>query len=641
MVAQKIGMPGRRTIVSLALLGFALVATITVAFFERDRPVTSALLFPARGDSLTRLEIGSPGGKTILERAPDRWNFVKPVQDWANELEMRDVVDGLCHLPVRETIADGEVKDSVLGLSSSKAISLKLDFFDGIKETERLLFGRAGPFENTVYARLEGHPERNGVHLVETPLRPLLLAPGEKLRERRLLTFPPTAVRSYTFRQGGLDLELTRSDDEPRWFLTRPIQCRANDDIAYALLEELAGMTASAFIEDRALPAGGQVNQAAATFVIQPRQGKPVQLTLESKVVKAKATMLAHIAGRTTVLDIPDDLVSRLPRALEQFRFPNLLEFNKDTVAKIVIESRDDPTVQLQSDGRRWNLLNGGQSRPANEERIKRMLDALLAEPVLDFRSNSLADLGRFGLDRPDLRVSIVTSSIDAEVYEAYQRDLAKARFEGRDPATIPSPQVKVKQHALAFRVGPDGILNVNQAGTPFIYGIDPALLDSSIPTHPLKWRDSQILAFSLFEVRGIEIAETGMPEVKLTYDYLQNAWSASWGGNQADDKIDTRRAELLVGTLGNLTTRDFLTSRSDALQALRNPSCVVRLRTAARPGDPETERILRLAAAVRGADVEFYYGQFDGDPDVFVLDAEAYGRIVTPVVRIAAATGV
>jgi len=143
-----------------------------------------------------------------------------------------------------------------------------------------------------------------------------------------------------------------------------------------------------------------------------------------------------------------------------------------------------------------------------------------------------------------------------------------------------------------------------------------------------------------LFELRGIEIAETGMPEVKLTYDYLQNAWAATWGGNQADDKIDTRRAELLVTTLGSLIARDFLTSRADALQALRNPSCVVKIRTAARPGDPETGRILRLAAAVSGSRVEFYYGQFEGDPDVFVLDAEIYGRIVTPVVRIATPSG-
>jgi hypothetical protein len=347
--------------------------------------------------------------------------------------------------------------------------------------------------------------------------------------------------------------------------------------------------------------------------------------------------MLAHVAGRTTVLVIPDDLVQRLPRALEQFRFPNLIEFNRDAVAKVVIESREDPTVVLQSDGRGWNLLNHGDGMPANGERLKRLLDALLAEPVLDFRSNSLADLGRFGLDRPDVRLSIITSSIDADVYDAYQRELHQAQLQGRDPADVPAPDIKVEDHILAFRLGPDGILNANLAGTPFVYGIDPALLSSSIPTHPLKWRDLQLLSFSLFETRGIEIAEAGMPEIQLTYDYLQNRWSASLGGSQGNLPVNARRAERLAGVLGNLRARDFLTSRTAAYQALQHPSCVVKIRTAGRGGPEETLRTLRLAAAVREAEVEFYYGQFDGDPDVFVLDAQTYERLVSPVLALPA----
>ena len=625
----------RRTIVTLAYLGFALVATVAVVVIESKLPAPSEVLLKVRADALVRLDIAGPAGKTALERDLSRWTFLKPVEDWADSTEMGKVVQELSQLRCRETLADGELKDSVFGLSSSKAINLRLGFEQEKAKPERLLFGRSGPFENTVYARLEGHEDRQGVYLVETPLRPVLLDPGDYLRDRRLFAFPAGAVRSYTFRQGNLDIELTRDEKTPRWFLTKPIQCRANDDIAYSILEELSSMRAAEFMEDRALPAGTQVNEGAATFVIRPQQGDPVRVTLESRGSSAPSgSMLAHVGGRTTVLQIADDLVSRLPRALEQFRFPNLVEFDKETVARITIESRDDPTVELKSDGRRWDLISNGQTRPANEERIKRLLDALLAEPVLDFRSNSLADLERFGLDRPDVRLTIVTSSIDASVYEAYQRDVKQAQLEGRDPASVPAPKVDVERHVLGFRLGPDGILNVNLAGTPFIYGIDPALLSSSVPTHPLKWRDNLILAFNLFETRGLEIAETGMPEVKLTYDYLQNSWAGTWGGTPVDRQIDVRRAERLVATLGNLRARDFLTSRAEAYQALRNPTCVVKLRTAGRGGQSDVERTLRLAAAVRGAEVEFYFGQFEGDPDVFVIDAATYGRIVSPVIR-------
>ncbi len=626
----------RRTIVTLSYLGLALAATVAVVTLEKNARSQSTVLTQVRADALVRVDIAGPAGKTALERDLGRWNFVTPVEDWADATEMGKAVQELARLNLRETIPTGEIKDSVFGLSSSKAISVRLGFEREKAKPERLMFGRSGPFENTVYARAEGHPERPDVYLVETPLRPILLAPGEHLRDRRLFAFPAGAIRSYRFRQGNLDIELTRDEKQPRWFLTKPIQCRANDDIAYSILDELASLRAGSFVEDRALATGTQGAENAATFVIQPRQGEAIRIQLESKNSPGATpgSMLAHVEGRTTVLQIPDDLVTRLPRDVEQFRFPNLMEFDKDTVARVTIESRDDPTVELKNDGRRWDLLSNGQSRPANEERIKRLFEALLAEPVLDFRSNSLADLERFGLDRPDVRVTLVTSSVEAADYDAYQRDVKQAQLGGLDPASVPAPRVDVERHVLGFRLGPDGILNVNLAGTPFIYGIDPALITSSIPTHPLKWRDSQLLGFSLFETRGIEITEIGAPEVKLHYDYLQNTWTGTWGGTPVDPQIDVRRAERLVAALGNLRARDFLTSRAEAYQALRNPACVVKLRTAGRGGESDVERTLRLAAAVRGAEVEFYFGQFEGDPDVFVIDAATYGRIVSPVIR-------
>jgi hypothetical protein len=626
-------MPGRRSLVTIAFLGFALAATVGVVLLERNRPALSPVLLRFRPESLARLEIASPGERTVIERGEKRWNFVKPVKDWADQKGMSEVAVGLSKMTVRESIGDNHMKDSEAGLSASKAIGLKLDLRGDATKAEQLVFGRPGPFENTVYARLSGHRERRGTQLVETSLRPVVVAPGEQLRDRKLFPFAATDVTSYTFRQGNLDVELVRAPEAPRWFIKRPIQCRANDDIVYSLLEELGAMRAASFIEDRALPASAQMNEGAALFDIQTRKGSAVKLTLEPKLGRGRETMLAHVAGRTTVLEIADNFASRLPRNLEQFRFPNLIEFDKDSVARIKIESREDPDVELVNDGRRWSLASGGQKRPANEERLKRMLDALLAEPVLDFRSNSVADLARYGLDRPDVRVSIVTSSVEAELYDAYQRELGKARLEGRNPTSVPPPKVNVEQYGLAFRAGADGVMNANLAGSPFVYGVDPALLTSAIPTHPLKWRDLQVLGFSLFEVRGIEVAEAGQPELKLTYDYLQNQWTGTVGGS-AIGNLDARAAELLASTLGSLTARDFLSRRAAALDALRRPVCVVKLRTAVRPGEPETQRTLRMAPAGGGADAEFFYGQFDGDPDVFVLDAGTYGRIVAPVVK-------
>ncbi len=631
---------GVRTIVTLACAGAALAGVCGLVWLGPKRPPSARMLLSLPEDSISRLDIAGAGGQAVLQRERKRWEFVSPLRDVADSQRMRELVSSLGRLPVRESLQPGELKDSQLGLSPSKAIRVELGIGtgNGPVRKERIFFGRPGVFEGTVYARLPDRPEWPGVHLVETPVRPVLAAPVDQLRERRLFTFPAGAVRSYSVKRGSLDIELTREEEEPRWFLSRPIRCRANDDIAYSILAELAGLRAERFHDDRVTPAGSRIGEETALIVIQPEAGARVSLTLEPKAAKGTHpdAMLVHVAGRNTTLEIADDLVVRLPRHIDQLRFPYLVEFSRESVARILIESRDDPDVHLWSDGRKWNLMSGETGRPANEERVKALLGALLAEPVLEFRSNSLADLARYGLDRPAVRLSLVTSGIDADVYDAYQQALAKARLEGRETSSVPVPEVEVEQHVLAFSTGPDGVLNVNPVGSPFIYGIDPALLSSSLPTHPLKWRDLEVLSFSLFDVRSIGIAELGLPAVRLEYDYLRNGWAASVGGEKLDEgaEVDARRAELLASTLGNLRARDFLTSRGEAYQALSRPACTVTVRTAARPGDPETERVLLLAAAGEGARVDFYYGQFQGDPDVFIIDAAVYERMVAPVLR-------
>jgi hypothetical protein len=466
-----------------------------------------------------------------------------------------------------------------------------------------------------------------------------LADPAEQLRERRLFTFPVDQVRSYGFRAAGLDVELTREPGDPSWRLTKPISCRANDDIAESILGELAGMRAQGFLENRVrsgagaetLPDGLRVN-----LTVQPRDGSPVRIVLEPKSARGNeaALLLAHVEGRLSAMEIRDDLIHRLPRSLDQLRYPFLAEFNRDAVARIVIRSRDDPTVELAHDGRGWNLLGGSEARPAHEDRVKRLVSALLAEPILQFRSNSLANLESFGLDRPEVRLSVVTSSIDAAVYDAYQASLARARAEGREASSVPVPAVQVEEHAFAFAYGQDGLLNVHPSGTTFIYGLDPSFLVNALPTHPLKWRDLQLFSFGLFETRSVTVAAAGEPEVRLDYDYLRNQWAATVAGAPASRTVDPRRAERLVAVLGNLRARDYLTSRAEAYRALARPFARVRVRTLSRPGEPETERAFRLAPAVSGdaAHSEFYFGQFEGEPDVFMLDAAVADRFLAPV---------
>ena len=90
---------------------------------------------------------------------------------------------------------------------------------------------------------------------------------------------------------------------------------------------------------------------------------------------------------------------------------------------------------------------------------------------------------------------------------------------------------------------------------------------------------------------------------------------------------------------LAGLKVRQWLTgSRQEAFRALRNPSMQLRVKLQ-KPSigqdkpNPVVVASLKFApATIAGDRITNYFGQYEGHPDVFILDGNDYDRIVAPV---------
>ena len=73
---------------------------------------------------------------------------------------------------------------------------------------------------------------------------------------------------------------MKRAEREPRWFIETPLQSRANDDIAYSLLEELTKLEAEEFRDDQALTGLASLDGLAATFRLQAGSENPIDIVM-------------------------------------------------------------------------------------------------------------------------------------------------------------------------------------------------------------------------------------------------------------------------------------------------------------------------------------------------------------------------
>jgi len=228
--------------------GIAIALGLFVLLVERHLDSTREALHRARfltlleAGEISTVRVSSPGHRAVLERGEESWHLVSPLQDVADPEKLEHLLKQLCQLPLVEALAPAGVSEETLGFSKSNVIEVELEASGS--EPRRILLGRSGPFDGTIYAKADTGPQAGRPCLVRFEGRGELASPLERLRDRRLLRVHPGAIRGYRLRTKAGEIVLRREEREPKWHIESPLQTRANDDIAFSLVEELTKMEA-------------------------------------------------------------------------------------------------------------------------------------------------------------------------------------------------------------------------------------------------------------------------------------------------------------------------------------------------------------------------------------------------------------
>tara|TARA_R110002096_G_scaffold200639_1_gene384613 strand:- start:24920 stop:26875 length:1956 start_codon:yes stop_codon:yes gene_type:complete len=642
---------------TITLVSIAAVLAIFVLGFERriessrQAKVSSRILATVPVEELKRIKVTNQMGEISIDRKDGGWKLMKPIGDYADPGLVAKLADKLAHLTIRETIDRDEIggdkiRLSRFGLSKSAFIEVKMEF-EGKREPVTFHFGANGPLLGTIYAKIPDSSNRKDVYVVDGDFRSWITDPGDALRDRRLFREDPGKIEAYVLTTEKGEMALKREPDAPRWYVERPIKARANDDIAYSILNELSQLQVDEFLDEQVGSASGVGSGGdpdTAVFKLKPQGGKPFTVRLRELGSEGEQrTMLAEVDGRDAVFRINNNLVSRLPKNTSQIRYPYLADLDPTTLARIQIESPLDSVDirRLKDGGKEWHLIKGGVSQRANQDKIEQLLTALNTETIVEYRSDTVPNLEEYGLDRPFLQIAFTSSTVDGDALDRYRNELAKAEQTGKSKEEIERPKVEIKTRTIRFGRKGDILLNAKFDDEPYVYAIDPAFLSIYVPTHPIAWRGLELLGFELLSLQAIEMAEAGNPELKLFFNYMHGKWSGLLGDQRVDDLIDRRLAERLAIHLSQLKGRQWLSgSRQDAYRALRNPSLQLRIKLqkpsigTQKPNPVGVASLAFAPATISGDRVTNYFGQFEGYPDVFVLSGEDYDKIVVPVFK-------
>ncbi|MCF7675934.1 MAG: DUF4340 domain-containing protein [Akkermansiaceae bacterium] len=576
-----------------------------------------------RPEEVRKIQISTRNANAEFIKTSNGWMATRPWQDRMDPDAAMAIIGFTLGMRVEDSAELDEVPQSESGLSVDQAVAIRLEGEDGgalakyrIGKRSLWLARSADDSERnpTVFVQPMDKHRKSHVYICAGDIHSVFRNNLGFLRDHHPFFFHPLLLREIRIRSPKGEMTLTRSSTDPKsaWQITKPLELRTDTEAIDSLIKRLGKLAAVTVTDHPTTPASAlpatEIQIALAYFNTEAVSVLDVG-TPESPTARDVRATVSDRPG--TVFSLPlkpeRNLVSLadIPTTVNDLRDPTLTHLNPAGLHTVLIQPATGQSIELTREGEKlWTTRIDGAKCKANEVRLYELLTTMTEQRAIGFESDAATDFSPWGLDRPVLKLSFIA----------------------RDSRSI----------TLRFGLDKHGRLFANRKGTPSVIRLDPSLL-THIAVNPYEWRQARLWSVNRVDLEKIERLVPDEPPLSLKYQFGNESWTAETEGRDVSDQVNAARANYMLGGIENIVVARWL-ARNDpaATAALEKPSLTltVTARQVDERGQPTGAfcRTLQLAPPLApppgGVPTQTYYGRLEGEPYLFLLDADAYDRL-------------
>ena len=433
----------------------------------------------------------------------------------------------------------------VFGLASSDT---RLTFTGGEKPVE-LLFGKDAAVEGKIYVRLE---DSKVAHVISNDLKNQLTKKVDAFRDHKLTDLLTTQVNKVEFKTSGGEIELEKKDQH--WSLAKPFKARGNDQKVNDLISQAANAQVDSFVADSSNLAAFGLQEPRGTVSFSSEGVKdPVVLQIGQPLEKDKEKIYVKLSTRNAVMVVPKSVEGLLDTQPNGVRDRSLIRVTSDIVDRINIESPGKEKIVVARKGESWVRKVDGKDVPINVAAATRLLNTLENEQVIDFVADVATELPKYGLDQPQVTVTL----------SSYASENTAETKAGEKPIV-----------AVLFGKTEGDVIYAKLDDEPFVVSVQKSVLDDAM-TDPLQWQELTIFKDKPEDITSLEITREGQPTITLERDKDKN-----WVLAKGDGKVNQLNMQSLLNTLASLRAVRWIGATAPD-QGLAQPRTVVSFKTA------------------------------------------------------------
>jgi hypothetical protein len=355
-------------------------------------------VFAVEPADVAEVELKRSDSTVKLKREGDGWQILAPMSARGDRGPIDETVTSIVTARMdREIEADPKsLGDFGLDRPAAEA-TLKLK--DG--KQIGLILGAKSPTGVWVYAREAGKP---AVFVVGDSVLRDTTRPVAEFRDKTVLAFDQKDVTGLEIDMRDEKIGLEHADG--RWKLTKPRPLPADNDTVRDFLEKLRTARVKEFAADapRSLEPFGLDKPVRLDVHTGRDKDRATKTLLVGRVDAAKKGVFAMRPGESTVLLIPDETWTAVPKNVAVLRDKSIVGFDRDKVTQIEIESAKG-AVTLAKDGDRWKIT-APQALAADQVEAGAVLFKLRDLRAQAFLTDDASGIPRY-LGKPTVRVNI------------------------------------------------------------------------------------------------------------------------------------------------------------------------------------------------------------------------------------------
>src|SRR5438874_1950206 len=584
------------------LVLFALTAALVVfiKFYETKRPNTEEANRRAQNvinferDKIDGIVIQNGEERIELKRADKKWRLESPVKDLADGSTIDGLLFDLEDWKKDATISGKEIEADKSRMAEYGVAKAKLRLkLQGANAPPEILFGNNAALEGKTYVRFENAKD---VFLASQSIKNQISKKPEEFRDRKLTDTVATQVVRLSVKTAAGEMELQKQGDH--WQIVKPLRARADDQKVNDLIAQITNSRIAQFVADDAgdlHPYGLAEPRGAVTiFTGDDKSAASGQiLQIGGVPEKAKDQVYVRFTPRKFVYTLPNKIESILGTKPNDLRDRHLLRFDQNQLDRITIEAPGKNKTVLARKDQNWTIVNRN-NRAANAAEARRLIDLLNGELVTSFVADVASDLAKYGLDKPQLTVTL----------SAFASENTAETTAGEHPlATIAFG--KIDGESVFARVGEE----------PFVVAVRRSTLDN-VFADPLSWQDLTILSFKPEQIHKLSLF-TDREQTLIRGTNNQWQWVTGSG------PINTVNVQSLLNTLASLHATHWVANAPAA--AFEKPQLVIIFTTS--PDDKAQHKLTVGGSSPDGtaiARTEEHEGTFAiSSPDLKALRAD------------------